>query len=203
MIDDMFKKLFRKSKIDSASLEEYISKNYTPIEDIKPKAAFFAHMKSCEKASVPREISMPMCEDDANFFGKAECFNAYTVDDSALNERLAHMSDTFTDYLMYLIDNKGMNNAEVYKRALVDKKTFSKIKTNSNYHPQKITVLCLCIGAKLNLDESRDLLARAGYALSPCDITDVIFSYFIENQIYDMIELDIQLEEHGVKCIIS
>lgn len=56
---------------------------------------------------------------------------------------------------------------------------------------------------KLNLDESKDLLARAGYALSPCDKTDIIFSYFIENEIYDMIELDIQLEEHGLPCIIS
>ena len=80
---------------------------------------------------------------------------------------------------------------------------FSKIKNNVNYHPQKMTALCLCVGAKLNLDESRDLLARAGYALSPCDKTDVIFSYFIENKIYDMIELDIQLEEHGLPCIIS
>ena len=49
----------------------------------------------------------------------------------------------------------------------------------------------------------KDLLARAGYALSPCDKTDIIFSYFIENGIYDMIELDIQLEEHGLPCIIS
>ena len=120
-----------------------------------------------------------------------------------LAERMAHMSDTFPQYLLYLIDEKGMENAEVYKRAIVDKKVFSKIKNNPDYHPQKLTALCLCIGAKLNLDESKDLLARAGYALSPCDKTDIIFSYFIENEIYDMIELDIQLEEHGLPCIIS
>ncbi len=106
-------------------------------------------------------------------------------------------------YLLYLIQDKGMENAEVYKRAIVDKKIFSKIKNNQDYHPQKLTALCLCVGAKLNLDESKDLLARAGYALSPCDKTDIIFSYFIENKIYDMIELDIQLEEHGLPCIIS
>lgn len=123
--------------------------------------------------------------------------------ESKLEERMRHLSDTFSQYLLYLIQSKNMGNAEVYKRAIVDKKIFSKIKNNVNYHPQKLTALCLCIGAKLNLDESKDLLARAGYALSPCDKTDIIFSYFIENKIYDMIELDIQLEEHGLPCIIS
>ena len=125
------------------------------------------------------------------------------VHESKLEERMRHMSDTFSEYLMYIIREKNMQNAEVYKRAIVDKKIFSKIKNNVNYHPQKLTALCLCVGAKLNLDESKDLLSRAGYALSPCDKTDIIFSYFIENEIYDMIELDIQLEEHGLPCIIS
>ena len=104
---------------------------------------------------------------------------------------------------MFLIQSKGMTNAEVHKRAIVDKKVFSKIKNNPDHHPNKLTAMCLCIGAKLNMDETRDLLARAGYALSPADKTDVIFSYFIEHEIYDMIELDIQLEEHGLKCIIT
>ena len=119
-----------------------------------------------------------------------------------LKERIAHMSDSFSDYLMYLIREKGLKNVDVYNDALLNKKVFSKIKNNSDYHPQKLTALCLCVGAKLNLDESKDLLARAGYALSPCDKTDIIFSYFIENGIYNMIDLTIQLEEHGEPCII-
>ena len=123
--------------------------------------------------------------------------------ESRLEERMKHLTDTFSQYLMYLIRDKKMENAEVWKRAIVDKKVFSKIKNDPNYHPQKRTALCLCVGAKLNLDEAKDLLARAGYALSPCDKTDIIFSYFIENEIYDMIELDIQLEDHGLPCIIS
>ena len=131
------------------------------------------------------------------------CPDFEELHESRLEERMKHVSDTFSEYLLYLIRDKKMENAEVYKRAIVDKKTFSKIKNHANYHPQKLTALCLCIGARLNLDESRDLLARAGYALSPCDKTDIIFSYFIENEIYDMIELDIQLEEHGLPCIIS
>lgn len=123
--------------------------------------------------------------------------------ESKLEERMKHMSDTYSEYLMYLIRERNMENGKVWKRAIVDKKIFSKIKNNRNYHPNKLTALCLCVGAKLNLDESKDLLARAGYALSPCDKTDIIFAYFIENEIYDMIELDIQLEEHGLPCIIT
>ena len=129
--------------------------------------------------------------------------SAFEELENRLNERMKHMSDTFSQYLLFLIREKGLENADVYKSAIVDKKVFSKIKNHPDYHPQKLTALCLCIGARLNLDETRDLLARAGYALSPCDKTDIIFSYFIENHIYDMIELDIRLEEHGLPCVIS
>ena len=141
----------------------------------------------------PLQAASPLADEDSVFEEM----------ERKLAERMEHMADTFPQYLLYLISEKGMENSEVYKRAIVDKKVFSKIKKNPNYHPQKLTALCLCIGAKLNLDESKDLLARAGYALSPCDKTDIIFSYFIENEIYDMIELDIQLEEHGLPCIIT
>lgn len=120
-----------------------------------------------------------------------------------LAEQMKHQTDTFSQYLMYLINAKGMDNKDVYQRAIVDKKVFSKIKNNPAYHPQKLTVLCLCVGAKLTLAESEKLLGRAGYALSPCDKTDIIFRYFIENGIYDMIDLDIALESHGLKCIIE
>ena len=120
-----------------------------------------------------------------------------------LAEQMRHQADTFSEYLMYLIKAKGMDNKDVYQRAIVDKKVFSKIKNNPAYHPQKLTVLCLCVGAKLTLAESEKLLGRAGYALSPCDKTDIIFRYFIENGIYDMIDLDIALESHGLKCIIE
>jgi len=145
----------------------------------------------------------PMAGSSFDYQDEDEYLDFSSQHESRLQERMSHMSDTFSQYLLYLIESKHMTNAEVYKRAIVDKKIFSKLKNNVNYHPQKLTALCLCVGAKLNLDESKDLLARAGYALSPCDKTDIIFSYFIENEIYDMIELDIQLEEHDLPCIIA
>ena len=161
---------------------------------IEGSAAEESVMEECSEMMVC--ASMAPSEDE-------ECLDFEEVHESRLEERIKHLSDTFSQYLMFLIEDKKMKNADVYKRAIVDKKVFSKIKNDINYHPQKQTALCLCVGAKLNLDESKDLLARAGYALSPCDKTDIIFSYFIENEIYDMIELDIQLEEHGLPCIIS
>ena len=123
-------------------------------------------------------------------------------DVKAIDQRLDTLEEGFSDYLLRLIRQKGMTNAEVYKRAIVDKRVFSKIKNNPDYHTEKRTALCLCVGAKLGLDETKELLSRAGYALSPANKTDVIFAYFIENGIYDMLELDIQLEEHGEKCVI-
>lgn len=156
--------------------------------------------KETAKKSLSKEVRQgdKLCESD-----ETACFDFEEQHESKLRERMMHMTDTYSEYLMYLIRERHMENVEVWKRAIVDKKIFSKIKNNANYHPNKLTALCLCVGAKLNLDESKDLLARAGYALSPCDKTDIIFSYFIENEIYDMIELDIQLEEHGLPCIIS
>ena len=123
--------------------------------------------------------------------------------ESALKERMKHMSDTFQQYLLYLMSEKELSPSEVYKRAIITKQLFSKIKVNPNYHPDKATAMRLCVGAKLNIDETKDLLGRAGYALSPCDKRDIIFSFFIENHVHDMIEIDIALEEHGLPCFIS
>lgn len=147
------------------------------------------------------QISAPshadVCKEEA-------CYSDFLEENqSALKERMRHMSDTFQEYLLYLIEVKGLTNAEVYKRALITKQLFSKIKLNPNYHPDKATAMRLCVGAGLNLDETKDLLARAGYALSPCDKRDIIFSFFIEHDVYDMIEIDIALEEHGLPCFIE
>jgi hypothetical protein len=207
-------------------LEEYIDRNYVERKRME-EYGFFGRASAAPMMAAMAMEAMPeeskSKETGSSAFGPIfrkgrkksepmECYADEEADEAAvfeaeheskLEERMTHISDTFSQYLMYLIQDKKMENAEVYKRAIVDKKIFSKIKNNKDYHPQKLTALCLCVGAKLNLDESKDLLARAGYALSPCDKTDIIFSYFIENGIYDMIELDIQLEEHGLPCIIS
>lgn len=143
-----------------------------------------------------------LCAPDSKVFDD-DYYDFLEKNESALEERMKHMSDTFQEYLMYLIGVKKLTNAEVYKKAIVTKQLFSKIKLNPEYHPDKATAMRLCVGARLNLDETRDLLARAGYALSPCDKRDIIFSFFIEHEVFDMIEIDIALEEHGLPCFIE
>ena len=140
---------------------------------------------------------------------KAPTFDDYTDENfpKDLDEILAHTTEnlatSFSKKLLWLIQEKGMTNADVYHRALVSKKLFSKIKNQEDYHPAKLTVMQLCVGARLSMEESNDLMARAGYAFSPCDKTDLVFRFFLERKIYDMLELDIALEELGLPCIIS
>ena len=146
----------------------------------------------------------PVCKESKAFDEfDDDYYDFLEENESALKARMDHMSDTFQEYLMYLIGVKKLTNAEVYKRALVTKQLFSKIKLNPQYHPDKATAMRLCVGARLNLDETKDLLARAGYALSPCNKRDIIFSFFIEHEVFDMIEIDIALEEHGLSCFIE
>ena len=136
---------------------------------------------------------------------KSECWDDDAIIDldNKLHERLQHKSDTFAEYFLYLLESKGLDNVAVYKKAIVDKKYFSKLKNNRDFHPDKLKALCLCVGAELNIDETRDLLARAGYALSPSDMTDIIFSFYIEHKHFDVIDIDIKLEEYGLPCVIS
>ena len=150
-------------------------------------------------------VAMPMSD---VVDGSAVVFEGEDFDEDAfgeaISERIEHAEDPFGVYLLYLIKLKGKTNAEVYNKAIITKQSFAKLNKNpGNYHPDKITALQYCVGAELNIDETKDLLARAGYALSPSDKRDIIFSYFITHGYYDMIDIDIKLEEHGIPCIIK
>ena len=185
-------------------LEAYIDRNYVcKKREEEYGDRFFGVIRREKLRSFARAAKSCEAVIDCQTMNESAYEDFLEESESALNECIRHMEDSFQQYLMYLIERKGLTNAEVYKRAFVTKQLFSKIKLNPDYHPDKATAMRLCVGAGLNLDETKDLLARAGYALSPCDKRDIIFSYFIEREVFDMIEIDIVLENHDLPCFIA
>ena len=115
---------------------------------------------------------------------------------TSLEERMEHMDKTFQEYLFMLIDRKGLKDSDVYKNANIDRKLFSKIRSDKFYQPAKKTVLALAIGMKLNVDETRDLLLRAGYALSNSILFDMIIRHCIEKGEYNIYDINCVLFDY-------
>ncbi len=107
-----------------------------------------------------------------------------------LDGALAHLDAGFSETLLKLIDRSGKKDAEVYKKANVDRKLFSKIRNNPGYKPSKPTAVAFAIALELSLPGTRDLIARAGYALSPSSKFDVIIEYFIMKRDYDIFKIN-------------
>jgi O-acetyl-ADP-ribose deacetylase (regulator of RNase III) len=107
-----------------------------------------------------------------------------------LDDLMGHLDEPFSDALLKLIDAKGKTDVEVYKRANLDRKLFSKIRTGKGYTPKKPTILALAVALELTLDETDDLLERAGYALSHASKFDVIVEFFIVKGNYNIFEIN-------------
>ncbi len=108
----------------------------------------------------------------------------------ALDDMIRNLDEPFSDTLLKLIDAKGKTDVEVYKRANIDRKHFSKIRTGKGYTPKKATILALAVALELTLPETDDLLERAGYALTHTSKFDVIVEYFIVSGKYNVFEIN-------------
>ena len=160
-----------------ADVAEYIDDHYADIhaDIISERRRSMSIFGSRGKAVCEEAKSMPMMV--PSFVG-------------GLDDLLAHLDAGFSETLLKLIDKSGKKDSEIYKKANVDRKLFSKIRNNPYYKPSKTTAIAFAIALELDLDETRDLIARAGYALSASSKFDVIIEYFIRQKKYDVFEIN-------------
>ena len=115
----------------------------------------------------------------------------------SLEDLLDHMGETFSQMLLRLIDERGLKDSVVYKKANIDRRHFSKIRNDADYVPTRKTVFAFAVALELSLDETKELLNRAGYAISPGSRFDVIVSYFLEQKHYNIYEINEVLFSYG------
>lgn len=196
---------------------KYIDKYYEPVKDdikmdkemksIFDKITRFRKKKAEEKAlqeqqiqessrieeSAPEEFDVSTMQKTKIQKGMSSSMSVNRNIDNLMNQ----LEETFSQRLLRMIDERGLTDSEAYTKAYVDRRHFSKIRKDVNYVPNKKTVLAFTIALELSLDEAKDLLGSAGFALSRSSKTDIIVAYFLQNKIYDMFEINDVLDAYG------
>ncbi len=179
------KEAFAVSKTLLGEISSYIDEHYVEEHSFKRRRLLEVEKKA--SAFAPSTYSAPFMETAALPQGIADLID--------------NLDEPFSDTLLKLIDSKGKTDAEVYKKANLSRKLFSKIRTGKNYTPKKPTILALAIALELTLDETDNLLERAGYALSHASKFDVIVEYFLLHGKYDIFEINETLFQYDLPLL--
>ena len=209
-------------------IDEYINDNYVEektaeeylgrYEDIDTAGSadntslFISESRKRSELRLPRKISKGKARKKEEIFDgmskpQVEPFEEESVlkicapSVKSLDDVVKNLDKTFMELVFSFADDRGMTDVEVQKRANLDRKAFSKLKCGTTKNPSKSTALALAVALKLNLDDTKDLLSRAGFALSPCSKQDLIVQYFIEREAYDINAINIALFEHGEQIL--
>lgn len=162
-----------------------------------------------ERIEAEREylLSSALFESDEDYSEKAEDHKSTSsaspeaslpnIKGKSLDEVLDNTEDTFQQRLFKLIDESGMDDVTVYKKANIDRKVFSRIRCKEDYKPKKKTAVAFAIALKLDMPTMLDLLSRAEIAFSPSNKFDLIITYFITNKNYDIFEINAALFKYG------
>lgn len=188
---DVFLAVFdRKAFVLSSDLmgkiDSYIDEKYVDIREDKRRML-------CREESIDIDLSRlytlnkPQSDDFIQYV--AEKKPDKEAKDS-LDDIIGNMDEPFNETLMKLIDLKGKTDSEVYRKANIDRRLFSKIRSGNGYMPGKKTIIALAIALELDLEETNSLLERAGYTLSHSQKFDVIIEYFIISGIYDIYKIN-------------
>ena len=203
-----------------STISQYIEENYEGYsyrEAYHFDEASAATLGPIQKAA-PEPSVLPLLEDDdrnsnedpfddiLGIFGKtgretnpSQSGKQFDAIQDLLNER-TH-AETFTEYMLRIIAEKGLSETEVYHSVFMDRKLFNKIRNDANYQPSKRTALLIAIALKLNVQEAQELLGKAGFALTHCSKTDLIIECCMLNGIYDIIEINEMLDAFGLQTL--
>jgi len=201
--------------IDEKLCAEYSASPDTAIEIERKRRAFrknsFAGLLHQQHSSAPSsadqayidsiELSCKEISNDEDYSQAADfapppmCSMQLPGDNDDLRHLLDKTDAGFSETLLHLIDRTGKKDSEIYKRANVDRKLFSKIRNNPDYRPSKSTSIAFAIALELSLEETRDLISRAGYALTHSSKFDIIIEYFILHGNYNIFEINAALFE--------
>ena len=170
----------------------YVQEHYDP--DREARRSGYLRDKAPLGAAQPGSLfRRPHREDNARnetVFSEASLRRLESARSDTLEDMLGRIDESFGEMLLRKIDEKGLTDAACYKRANVDRRLFNKIKNNPGYRPSKQTALAFAIALELSLEETRDLLMKAGYALSHSSKADIVVEYCITHGFYDLIGIN-------------